>query len=85
MLSSRSHRVARSELLQAEPWRVDRAGTRVDEDVVEEASKRATKEGCHHRDLDMVSKSYERHEKTYPEVVATSGPHLMTIPDRIRH
>lgn len=33
----------------------------------------------------MVSKSYQRHQKTYPEVVAASGPHLMTIPDRIRH
>jgi len=33
----------------------------------------------------MVSKSYERHQKTYPEVVAASRPHLMAIPDRIRH
>jgi len=57
MLSSRSHRVARSELLQPEPRRVDRTGTRVDEDVVEEASKRAAKKWCHHRDLDMVRKN----------------------------
>jgi len=85
VLSPRSHRVTWSELLQAEPWRVDRTGSRVDEDVIEEASKRAAKEWCHHRYLDMVRKSYERHQKTYPEVVAASGPHLMTIPDRIRH
>ena len=85
MLSPRSHRVTWSELLQAEPWRVDRTGTRVDEDIVQETPKRATKEGCHHRNLDMVSKSYERHQKTYPEVVAASRPHLRTIPNSIRH
>ena len=85
MLSPRSHRVTWSELLQAEPWRVDRTGTRVDEDVVEEASERAAKEWCHHRNLDMVSKSYECYKKTYPEVVAASGPYLMTIPNSVRH
>jgi hypothetical protein len=91
VFSSGSHRVTRYELLQAQPRRVNRTRSRVDEDVVEEAAKRATKERCYHGYLDddpvssRTSLQYVEIVWTYSEVVPTHRPYFITIADGIRH
>jgi hypothetical protein len=51
VLSSRSHRIPRRELLQAQPRRIDGTRPCIYEDVVKEATKRTAKEGRYHWDL----------------------------------
>jgi hypothetical protein len=87
VFSPRPHRIRRSQLLQAQPRCVDRTGTRVDEDIIQERAKSTPKERCDHWDLVVTSaagSAYER-KASHPKVVSARTPHLRAVTHSITH
>ena len=74
---------------QTHPWGVDWALAGVDEDIVQEATERASEEWSNHwylRSLLIILyRRCGRAERAYPEVVSASREHFRTISKSVAH